>query len=171
MGSGGREGESPARALRWAGPSPRPSLQLPSLPRAASADRPRSLHALPPLPPRSTYTDDGLRAKMAPLVATASELSSDLAYMRELLQASAPLRPSGAGLDWLLRAGQRAACLVAGGAAAGGVSVLLGAAPAVRRHVPPPPPTDRQPTACLQSARAELYLLRSPHTFPTKQYQ
>lgn len=41
--------------------------------------------ALPRLP-CSLYTDDGLRAKMAPLLATASDLTTDLSYMRELLK-------------------------------------------------------------------------------------
>lgn len=32
-------------------------------------------------PPGSTYRDDGLHAKMEPLIQTASELTTDLAYM------------------------------------------------------------------------------------------
>lgn len=122
-----------------------------------------------PAPPRSTYTDDGLRAKMAPLMATASDLTTDLSYMRELLKVPGCL---GVCLP---------ACLLTMGApcamSSRGASLpaRLGAAPARCRQRAAWPltfPFAALPCcAAVQAARAELYLLSRPHTFPTQQYQ
>ena len=56
------------------------SVSVHALPSAKQ--QPTSLAVLLPLPSLcSTYRDDGLHAKMQPLMQTASELTSDLAYI------------------------------------------------------------------------------------------
>lgn len=125
-------------------------------------------------PSCSTYTDDGLHAKLAPLMATASELTSDLADMGKLLQVGAGCDCQGgviarvAGCDCQSSVTQGALCAARRCAAGRLFSVCPGWLSALS-----PPRLIYCSSAFLpsQAASAEIYLLRRPHTFPTKQYQ
>lgn len=110
-----------------------------------------------PLLPCSTYRDDGLHAKMQPLMQTASELTSDLAYMGKVRAAPAvhdmpamhaPCITPAATMPRSPASALQRACLVPN-------LCLL----------------PRMALQLLEAASAEFYILRAPHTFPTQQYK